>query len=81
MTWSIMGDFHSHDFGKPVVFSHGIPFIKRRHCNTVVYCIEALERLRESEEEVQRVCCRLYPLVLLGDIIIDNFCVDISHLG
>ena len=42
ITWSIMGDLRAHGFGNPMVFSHGIPFRKGRHCNTTVYCIVAL---------------------------------------
>ena len=72
--------------------AHGIPFLKTRNCNTTVYCSVELcktiymivwERLWESEEEVQRVCYRLYLFIFVGlyNKRTSNFCVDLAHLG
>ena len=77
----------AHGIGWPVVFSHVNSLIKGMNCNMVCIILHhcktismiVWDRLWESEDEVQWVCWRLYPFILMEDIIIKDWQILCGH--
>ena len=83
----LANNLRAHGIGWLVVFSQGNSPIKGKHCNMVVYCsiVKTISVIVwESEDEVQRVWCRLYPFIFVeryNNKRNGNFCVDVAHIG